>query len=282
MAAINQHQVQNCPFCAIAARAPRGLNRSVLSQYRHKRRKHNDANDGTDADDAAPPPLLVLPAPSAARLVYADRKVVAFLDRSPSAAQHLLVCPRVHVANVNTMIDAARQGRRLPLAAVADSGEDADATTTDSISPADLADHMRQVGEALLWQRSTLSSSLRSRRGENETRDGSGGESGGNGGSANAPSNFLFGFHVPPWRSVDHLHLHCIEPPFQPPGLAIKYQLEWLNWLPDDRLRARLRGGGDDGGEGRGGCCWPLLRRRPRGQGEGSGGSREPLVPPQP
>lgn len=29
-----------------------------------------------------------------------------------------------------------------------------------------------------------------------------------------APSNMQFSFHIPPWNSVDHLHLHAIETPF--------------------------------------------------------------------
>eukprot|EP00903_Cladosiphon_okamuranus_P009526 g9075.t1 len=28
------------------------------------------------------------------------------------------------------------------------------------------------------------------------------------------PANMQFSFHIPPWNSVDHLHLHAIETPF--------------------------------------------------------------------
>ncbi|KAG2491050.1 hypothetical protein HYH03_010496 [Edaphochlamys debaryana] len=52
-----------------------------------------------------------------------------------------------------------------------------------------------------------------------------------------------FGYHVPPWRSVDHLHLHCLAPPFTPPLAALKYSVPGV-WLPSRELIARLRGAG--------------------------------------
>lgn len=32
-------------------------------------------------------------------------------------------------------------------------------------------------------------------------------------GSASPPPRRLYGFHIPPFNSVDHLHLHCLEAP---------------------------------------------------------------------
>ena len=32
-----------------------------------------------------------------------------------------------------------------------------------------------------------------------------------------------FGYHLPPFNSVDHLHLHCFALPFTPPWKIIKY-----------------------------------------------------------
>lgn len=34
-----------------------------------------------------------------------------------------------------------------------------------------------------------------------------------------------FGFHIPPFRSVDHLHLHCLQLPFKSSLKAMKYRV---------------------------------------------------------
>ena len=28
-------------------------------------------------------------------------------------------------------------------------------------------------------------------------------------------NEIVMGFHIPPWNSVDHLHMHCMKPPFK-------------------------------------------------------------------
>ncbi|KAK0566068.1 hypothetical protein OC861_003430 [Tilletia horrida] len=35
--------------------------------------------------------------------------------------------------------------------------------------------------------------------------------------------DYLFGFHIPPFRSVDHLHLHCFQLPFLSKRQGLKY-----------------------------------------------------------
>jgi len=28
-------------------------------------------------------------------------------------------------------------------------------------------------------------------------------------------NEIVMGFHIPPWNSIDHLHMHCMKPPFK-------------------------------------------------------------------
>jgi hypothetical protein len=116
-------------------------------------------------------------------------RFVVFPDIRPSAKQHLLVVPRDHIAN------------------------------TDSLEPWDLSllEEMRTVGERCLRARS-----------QNE------------GATRSEPEDMKFGYHVPPFRSVDHLHLHCFELPHTSALKAAKYCLPRV-WLSHDGLSKRLR-----------------------------------------
>ncbi|KAG2442859.1 hypothetical protein HXX76_002938 [Chlamydomonas incerta] len=58
--------------------------------------------------------------------------------------------------------------------------------------------------------------------------------------TAPAGSELKFGYHVPPWRSIDHLHLHCMALPHTPPWSKVKYVLPGV-WLSSADLAARLR-----------------------------------------
>jgi hypothetical protein len=277
-----------CPFCEIVARAPpNGLNGALLQEFRRRRRDGGSSSAEAPPPPPPPPPLVVLGPP--ARLVYADHAVVALIDRSPAAEQHLLVLPRPHIPNVNTLLDAAAMaaaGERgsepwwasaagVGIGVGGDEEQQQEEEDNDDplASPADLTEHMREVGEALLWQRSSQRRRQWQRRreeGEEEVDPSSSSSAA----SAPPPPPLLFGYHVPPWRSVDHLHLHAIEPPFRSSLLALKYRLEWLNWLPDDALRSRLRGGAAARRGGGRCCCWPGAKKR------GGGSGTEPLVPP--
>ena len=82
-------------------------------------------------------------------IVYEDADVVAFSTIAPSTSRHVLVCPRNHVANLDSLKGpaGARLVRSLVDAGKKCVGDDADAQ---------------------------------------------------------------FSFHMPPWNSIDHLHLHAI------------------------------------------------------------------------
>jgi diadenosine tetraphosphate (Ap4A) HIT family hydrolase len=99
-------------------------------------------------------------------LLFSDERVVVFNDRSPASKVHLLVCPRVHLDDVNSL----------------------DRTHVE------LVRHMRDTGTAMLHQ-----------LGESDEEA------------------HVLGFHVPPWTSVHHLHLHCIALPWTPSWRSVKY-----------------------------------------------------------
>jgi len=175
-----------------------------------------------------------------------DDELFAFNDRSPAARLHILVCPRAHIPNTRSLHGAAS---------------------------ADLVRRLRAVGERLLLERAAglppvdeASSSLSSRccswccgsrhsRSKHSTRSAllrAEGGSGGGGQTDDAGSStsrghqpsLLFGFHKPPWRSVDHLHMHCFLLPLKR-SVAWKYRWD-LNWVTAERLEERLRGGGGE------------------------------------
>ncbi|XP_074562671.1 bifunctional adenosine 5'-phosphosulfate phosphorylase/adenylylsulfatase HINT4-like [Curcuma longa] len=55
-------------------------------------------------------------------------------------------------------------------------------------------------------------------------------------------SNYRFGFHQPPFYSVDHLHLHCLALPFIPSWKRMKYSSAGpFGFLEVDKLLAKLR-----------------------------------------
>ncbi|BEI94894.1 uncharacterized protein CcaverHIS019_0704750 [Cutaneotrichosporon cavernicola] len=83
-------------------------------------------------------------------VVYEDTELVAFRDRWPRAAGHLLVIPRMHIGTVSDL----------------------------RAEHAGLVTRMKERGIAL------------------------------------APGATKLGFHIPPFSSVHHLHLHVFTPPF--------------------------------------------------------------------
>ena len=88
------------------------------------------------------------------------------------------------------------------------------------------------------------------------------------------PSAFAFGFHVPPFFSIPHLHMHAQRRPYKSCWAATKY-LPWatLFYNTAERVEGRLR---REGGE-KGGAGGPSGASGARGGGGASPGSRLPV-----
>ncbi|KAJ3272733.1 hypothetical protein HDV01_005260 [Terramyces sp. JEL0728] len=58
-------------------------------------------------------------------------------------------------------------------------------------------------------------------------------------------TNLVLGFHVPPFNSIDHLHLHIIERPFKNMFRGMKYpDSRFCNWfIPIEKLIDALERG---------------------------------------
>ncbi|ORY98238.1 HIT-like domain-containing protein [Syncephalastrum racemosum] len=105
-------------------------------------------------------------------IVHEDDDLIAFHDRSPGAAMHLLVIPRQHIKNVKAL-DA---------------------------SHGDLLEKMIDLGRRLLKD---------------------------HGFDPDDPSVSRLGFHIPPFNSIDHLHLHVLGLPFKNAFRTLKYSPNW-------------------------------------------------------
>lgn len=113
-------------------------------------------------------------------IILEDKDFVCFTDRSPAASVHLLVIPRIHIANVQSLTqretDLVRQ-----MHLMGNNALDIVAKRHQNRNPAHEINHVQA-----------------------ERR---------------------FGFHIPPFRSVDHLHLHCLQLPFKTAFKALKYRV---------------------------------------------------------
>ncbi|KAA0155228.1 hypothetical protein FNF29_01979 [Cafeteria roenbergensis] len=160
--------------------------------------------------------------------LYMDCVCCAFLTRRPDAAKHVLVVPRRHVRNLGDVgpDDAALVSHlkhvgsavldRMSLSAAAAGPVAAD----DSLVPvpAELATRERELAKEHTCDDCTAaqSSTLLSPPADAVPV------------SAAAPDDErddrVFAFHAPPYNSVDHLHLHCMAPPFT------GWKGSWSHW----------------------------------------------------
>ncbi|KDN40957.1 hypothetical protein K437DRAFT_275581 [Tilletiaria anomala UBC 951] len=146
------------------------------------------------------------------RIVHEDNSFIAFYDRSPAARVHLLVVPRVHIANVKTL-RSRRQGEGKG------DGNDDDAKLIKQMHAfgqlaIDIAARELQHDTDKGAGCASIETRAKMRPGQERYAD-----------EVGIPGARRFGFHIPPFRSVDHLHLHCLLLPFVSPLKALKYHV---------------------------------------------------------
>ncbi|KDO17294.1 hypothetical protein SPRG_17272 [Saprolegnia parasitica CBS 223.65] len=123
-------------------------------------------------------------------ILFEDDRVMAFRDRKPRAASHLLVIPKEHIVNTHAL----------------------------GHGHIDLVEHMVAVGRAVLAKEASVLM------------------------LPELPG--VFGFHQYPFTSVDHLHLHCLAPPFEPCYNRLRYRETWFaNYVSVETLLASLKDG---------------------------------------
>ena len=92
-------------------------------------------------------------------VIFEDEKIVVFNDKYPMSRFHILVIPKDHIKNVNSL----------------------------SNKHLDLLNYMKKNAIEYMLKKS------------NDIKE----------------SDMIFGFHVTPFNSIEHLHLHCIVPPYK-------------------------------------------------------------------
>ncbi|CEH17273.1 Protein kinase C inhibitor-like protein [Ceraceosorus bombacis] len=144
------------------------------------------------------PPNLTPDSPKF-RVVHTSDQFIAFHDRSPAAAIHLLAVPRQHIDDVTVLM--GEEGAKLIL--------DLQVFGNEAI---DLVESERTPSRDKLTTTTTTTTTTTSSSSRSTPRPSSDAER-------------RFGFHIPPFRSVSHLHLHCQVLPYNSPMLALKYRI---------------------------------------------------------
>jgi sulfate adenylyltransferase (ADP) / adenylylsulfatase len=102
-------------------------------------------------------------------LVFSTPELVVFDDHRPAATRHLLVCPREHIDGLYDL-----EGER----------------------DLELLDEMIRVAEKIVLEAAAEAASTSTSTSSSST-------------SSASATKVKLGFHIPPWNSVDHLHLHA-------------------------------------------------------------------------
>uniref|UniRef100_K3WUA8 HIT domain-containing protein n=1 Tax=Globisporangium ultimum (strain ATCC 200006 / CBS 805.95 / DAOM BR144) TaxID=431595 RepID=K3WUA8_GLOUD len=155
--------------------------------------------------------------------LYEDERVVVFRPLRPIVASHILIVPRAHIRNVSMLTSAHEE----------------------------LLEAMRRVAHAVLRKspnsRRCGASSMDEQRPEDDSKhseDSSKGtddeDSANNNSNVVEPVQLRFSFHVPPFNSIDHVHMHAFKDEPRKLGVfgRIKYRTEsWWCRSYDEVLR---------------------------------------------
>ncbi|RHY84534.1 hypothetical protein DYB26_015533 [Aphanomyces astaci] len=121
-------------------------------------------------------------------ILYEDDQVMAFRDKHPRATAHILVVPKNHIESTANLTPSH-----------ASIGTHHDTSIPSShVTLLHVVEHMLNIGKDVLHQECLRLGHVPSK-----------------------PA--VFGFHQPPFNSINHLHLHCLAPPFLPSWNELRY-----------------------------------------------------------
>ncbi|KAF1329022.1 Histidine triad nucleotide-binding protein 3, partial [Globisporangium splendens] len=153
--------------------------------------------------------------------LYEDERVVVFRPLRPIVASHILIVPRAHIRNVSML-------------------------TSDH---EELLESMRRVAHAVLRKNPKprrCGSSMDEQRPEDDSKHSEDSSKGTDDEDCAAANNVIdpvqlrFSFHVPPFNSIDHVHMHAFKDEPRKLGVfgRIKYRTEsWWCRSYDEVLR---------------------------------------------
>lgn len=114
------------------------------------------------------------------KLVFSSEKLVVFDDHRPAATRHFLVCPKAHIDGLYDL---------------------------DGEEDLELLDEMIRVGEKVVLEAAAARAAAA--EAAQATTSTSGAPPPSPPPPPPLPLRLKLGFHIPPWNSVDHLHLHA-------------------------------------------------------------------------
>lgn len=171
--------------------------------------------------------------------LYEDESVVVLRPLRPIVASHILIVPRAHIRNVN-MLTRTHEALLVKMKHVAE-------TVLLQHSPPLLPSRRRSSSSRLLLRPEQPEDSKRSEDSSKGTDDE---DFAASSGTMTTPppavSKFKFSFHVPPFNSIDHVHMHAFNDEPKSMGVfgRIKYRTESWWCRSYEEVITRIR---DDG-----------------------------------